>query len=419
MISSLLKATVYIYLPKDGYVPAGLLKFDPARESCSFGYGRKYVDRPNAIPIDPVTLPLSLAGEKHSQPGEALFAAIRDAAPDSWGRKILSLMAEKHGQTLNEFELLTAGFTDNKIGGLAFGPSPQSGPQSMAPWFEKQTFVRATEDLNKISQVVHLVDSAEEDELDELRQKLPYDEFIRALALSPSVGGGRPKCLYRHNGLDFIVKFSKVDDHWDEPVVEHATMTLAAKCDICVAQTSVQSLERGHCIFVRRFDRNEKGKPLHFISGYAVGDIVETGDWKSYQHLALESRRYGDPDAGEELFRRMIFNMICSNIDDHPRNQAFFVSRNRIAITPAYDIVPTSWSFKEYTMALRCGKHSKQASLENALSEIPSFGISQDRAEEIVERILNTCRNWREHFRDQGVADKDIVQLEDRFRLVE
>ncbi len=417
MTSDTQAAVVYIYLPGDGYVPAGRIRYDAARESCMFRYGTKYVERSNAIPIDPVELPLNMAGEKHTPPGERLFTALRDGAPDHWGRKILSFMAEKHVQTLNEFDFLTAGFTENKIGALAFGPNPKSGPMSMASWFDKSGFERATADLDRIAKVVRAVDDAEDDELEELRKTLLNDEFMRALAMSPSIGGARPKCLLDCKDGNYIVKFSKSSDVWNEPVIEHATMELARLCGIDVARTFVRPLQSGHALFVKRFDR-QSGKLCHFISGYTLGALQETGDWKSYQHLAQEARRYGDPFAGEQLFRRMVFNMLCSNIDDHPRNQAFFVFRNHVRLTPAYDIVPTSWERASYALALRCGSEGKEASLENALSDVAPFGLSQDKASKIVSELLETCALWPKLFANKGVAAKDIERLKGRFRLV-
>lgn len=411
-------AIVFIYLEGLGYVPAGRIVYDAAKEVCMFRYGNKYLQRPEALPIDPVSLPLNLPGARYTKPGEGLFSALRDSAPDHWGRKILSLMAEKHTQTLNEFEFLTAGFTKNRVGGLAFGPDPNAGPQSMAKWFDSRAFSRGTADLNKIARVVELVDAAADDELEDLRESLPHDEFLRALAMSPSVGGARPKCLFSQNGTEFIVKFSKAEDHWNEPLIEHATMRLAEKCGLSVARTFVQPLDKGQCLFVERFDRTADGHPRHFISGYAQGDLKEDGDWKSYQHLAQEARRYGDKKAGGELFERMVFNMICSNIDDHPRNQAFFVHRNRVELTPAYDLVPTSWDFSEYRMALNCGKEGKLASLDNALSDVHPFGMNRAAARRSVENIITVCQGWREHYRSFGVSEKDIEQLERRFRLL-
>ena len=411
-------AVVFLYLPEDGYVPAGRISFDPARETCSFGYGRKYLRRPNALPLDPVSLPLSMDNAvRFTEPGENLFSALRDAAPDHWGRKILSLMAGEHMQALNEFELLTAGFTPNKVGALAFGRDPVNGPHSLAAWFDPKGFSRVTADLNLISRIVRKLDDAEDDELGELRNTLPNDEFLRALALSPSVGGARPKCLFQQDGVEYIVKFSRAHDIWDEPVVEHATMTLAAKCGISVAQTRLVPLENGHSLFVRRFDRTGEGHPRHFVSGYTLGDLQETGDWKSYQHLAQEARRFGDPQAGEELFRRMVFNMLCSNIDDHPRNQSFFIHRNRVELTPAYDIVPTSFAADTHHLALRCGIQGGLASLDNALSDVAPFGLPQVRAEQIVEQIVETCRGWTRHFAGYGVGEKDLAELKKRFNL--
>jgi len=415
--TDLTSAVVFIYLPGEGYVPAGRTYYDPVLRMCFFRYGDRYVERPDAIPIDPVKLPLQAGPLKSTERGEQLFSALRDAAPDHWGRKLLSIMAEKYVEEMSEFELLVAGFTHNKVGALAFGFDHQAGPQSMAPWFVDTTY-KTTSDLNEVSRVIKVVDEAEDDELDSIYEDITQEAFLRALALSPGVGGARPKCLFSANNTEYIVKFAKPGELWDEPLIEHATMTLAAKCGITVANTYTMRLDIGNCLFVERFDRSQTGEPRHFISGFTLGEMPEQGDWGSYQDLAMAARRYGDPEAGRELFRRMVFNMLCSNMDDHPRNHAFFVERNRIELTPAYDIVPSQQRRKNVTMALPCGKFGYEASLENALSNVSPFGLKQAEAEQMVNSIMNTCRSWQEHFRGHKVSEKDMETLEYRFKLV-
>lgn len=416
-VSDISSAFVYIYLPGDGYVPAGHARYDAVKKMCFFRYGDLYVERPNAIPIDPVKLPLQAGVMRSTSRGEQLFSALRDAAPDHWGRKLLSIMAERHVEEISEFELLVAGFTSNKVGALAFGPDHQSGPQSMAPWFVDIKY-RTTSDLNEVAKVIKVVDEAEDDELDDIYEDVTREAFLRALALSPGVGGARPKCLFSANNTEYIVKFAKPGELWNEPLVEHATMTLAAKCGITVANTYTMTLDIGSCLFVERFDRTAAGVPRHFISGFTLGEMPETDDWGSYQDLAAASRRYGDPKAGRELFRRMVFNILCTNMDDHPRNHAFFVERNQIELTPAYDIVPSQLKRANPIMALSCGKYGHQASLDNALSNVAPFGITTAEAEEIVESLLGVCRGWPQHFRKHKVTDKDIEKLEYRFKLV-
>ncbi|WMW63956.1 HipA domain-containing protein [Nitratidesulfovibrio liaohensis] len=419
MTSSGAPIYVFVWLKGQGYVPAALLTDYAGGRRCTLGYGRNYAARPDAIPIDPVSLPLYMPHVATSPSGSAIFPALRDAAPDKWGRKLLALLAGRPAGPLSEVEVLTAAHSRNRIGALAFGGSP-AGPESMAPWATGQIFSLHEGDLGRVGRVVAEVDELDDDaDLDALRRTLPEDVFLRALASSLSVGGGRPKALVSVNGVDHIAKFSKRGDVWDEPRVEHATMTLAARCGIAAAQTRVVEADGVGVLLVRRFDRDDAGEPVHFVSGFTLNRrISEDGDWGSYQDLAQVARQHGDERAGHELFRRMAFNVLCRNVDDHPRNHAFFVRRNGIALTPVFDVVPAQIRFARPELALACGHKGREASVENVLSMPEPFGLRRAEAEDVMARMRHEMRGWRGHFEECGVSGADISRLEERFALV-
>lgn len=411
------EATVYIHLPGDGFVPAGILEFLPARNQSVFTYGRRYVQRPNAVPIDPVRLPLSFTGQAVTPRGVPMFNALRDAAPDRWGRKVLGLLAGRPAETLTEFELLTAHHSPRRIGALAFGPSPASGPQSMAPWAGAQDlFARDAAQLRELAPLVERIAGASEEELADLRGALPDDAFLKALTSLYSIGGARPKAMVEFDGEPWIAKFPKGDDAWNEPLVEHATMTLAARCGLDVATTRIAQVGGATVLLVRRFDRDRKGQPQHVVSGFTVMDVQEDGDWGSYQDLALAARRLGDDKAAPELFRRMAFNALCANTDDHPRNHAFFVTRNQVRLTPAYDLVPRQTRAARYDLALRCGTSGPEASTRNLLSATAPFGLPPAQARQILDEMRDVIAGWRTHFTQLGVPPRDLEELSQRFQ---
>ena len=413
------EATVYIHLPDHGYVPAGILEYLPAQGSSVFTYGRRYVLRPNAIPIDPVRLPLSFAGHARSPRRIPMFNALRDAAPDRWGRKVLTLRAGQAARTLSEFHILTAMHSSHRIGALAFGPNPHSGPQSMAPWAgDGDIFARSLDRLREMTRIIRFVAETPEADLDALRDRLPEDALLRAFTSLFSVGGARPKALVDIDGQAWIAKFPKADDVWNEPLIEHAAMTLATRCGVHAAQTKLLDLDGMQVLLVKRFDRDILGAPRHFVSGFTLMDVPEDGDWGGYQDLALAARRLGDPDAARQIFRRMAFNAICANTDDHPRNHGFFVDRTKVAITPAFDVVPRQFRSSAYHLALRCGVFGHQAGIRNLLSQTEPFGLEPTKARRILDEMLETASGWRGHFRDAGVTAKDILELEHRFLLV-
>lgn len=412
MTSTSERAVVFIRLPGMDYVPAGLLRHE--NRAYFFRYGRRYLGRPDAIPLDPARMPL--ADMEFS--GGALFSALRDAAPDRWGRKVLGLMAGRAPGTLSEFEVLTAAHHPQRMGALAFGPTPD-GPASLAPWATGDAFCMVPEDLRRVAAIVARVDEVEDDEeLDAMRSGMPEDAFLTALASSLSLGGARPKAMVTVDGTPWIAKFSKRGDPWREPVVEHATMTLAARCGITVASTRLMELDGHFVLLAQRFDRISGGS-RHVISGFTVTGAEEDGDWGSYQNLAEQARRLGDADCGPEIFRRMAFNALCSNRDDHLRNHAFFVSRKAITMTPAYDLVPSSIRFRQWDLSLRCGREGRAATRSNILSDVRPFGLSESEATRIWEEMRETVAGWQEHFAGYGVTKKEMEELRHRFALAE
>ncbi|MFH2092133.1 MAG: HipA domain-containing protein [Pseudomonadota bacterium] len=410
------KAIVYIFLSGDGYVPAGTLNHFPLEKYSTFQYGKKYLLRFNALPIDPVRLPLAQIVFKTPE-NQSIFNIFKDAAPDKWGRRVLSIMSGVKADAMTEFEILTAMSPQYRIGALAFGSDARSGPESLADWYKDDTFKKTIKNLKEIAKYVRLVDEIDDEDLDSFREMLSHNQVLKealAISLSPA-GGARPKALVSYNGTDWIGKFPKRGDVWNEPLIEHGCLTLAGKCGIIVPETQIIKQDGIDILLVKRFDKDEAGNPLHFASAFTIGDLFEDQSWGSYQDLASAARRYGDADVGEQIFRRMIFNVLCVNTDDHPRNHAFFIFRNKIKLTPAYDIVPCRFRFNDYNLALKIGEQGNTASIKNALSNVGPFGLSTKEAESIVSKMQSIVSKWPDHFQAIGVNQKDLKELEHRF----
>lgn len=406
------QAVVFIRVRGTEYVPAGLLRREGG--TWFFRYGRRYLRRAEALPLDPARLPLA----DMEFADRTLFSALRDAAPDRWGRKVLGVMAGRAPGALDEFEILTAIHHPQRMGALAFGRTPDH-PESLAPWAKGDVFTLVPEDIGRVAALVARIDQMEDDEeLDALRAAMPEDAFLAALASSLSLGGARPKAMVTVDGRSWIAKFSKRGDPWREPVVEHATMTLAARCGVSVAPTRLIDVDGQSVLLVQRFDR-AGDEARHVVSGFTVAGVDEDGNWGSYQNLAEQARRLGDARSGPEIFRRMVFNALCSNRDDHPRNHAFFVSRAHIAMTPAYDVVPAAIRFRHWDLSLRCGTEGRAATRSNLLSDVRPFGLSEQEAARILSEMTAVAAGWREHFAACGVTVREMEELRYRFVLAE
>jgi len=213
-----------------------------------------------------------------------------------------------------------------------------------------------------------------------------------------------------------VIKFSELDDPVDTPLIEHATMTLAAMAGIRSAATGVLALplrhrKARHALTIQRFDRAGNFR-LHCLSAKTVLRAAKLPE--SYSALATILLRLGHPDRQnamrEELFKRMVFNILMDNTDDHERNHCVRLDFDGYyALTPAFDVVPTLKKLGYQSMAV--GAQGAQSTMENALSELSEFGIKKPRAMALIAEVARVVDQWPQHFTQCGVCPEDMEQL--------
>jgi serine/threonine-protein kinase HipA len=205
------------------------------------------------------------------------------------------------------------------------------------------------------------------------------------------------------------VKFGD-GDATDAPLVEHAAMTLAQRAGIRVAETMPVRLVSGHAIAVKRFDR-ERGRRLHCLTAHvALRAAVERF---GYPELAQLLRRRGVTSKDRyvadmrELFRRMVFNILIDNTDDHEKNHALLVTdAQQYELAPAYDVLPSGQALGFQQM--RVGEREADSTLANALSMAQLFDLNEKQAAAQVRRVVRVANGWREHFASLGVTRRDV-----------
>lgn len=398
---------VYIYL-EEGPVPAGLLAtIGTGREATArFAYGRRYLERKNRVAIDPVQLPLHRAdaGREYVAPeGFVLFNGIRDAAPDGWGRHLMDRAAG--ARALSEFDYLVA-TGDARVGALAFGPD-LSGPRRVVPW-QEENLDGENPDLADMLEAVRELDTAE---------ALP-PEHRRFLVRGSSLGGARPKAGTEYDGKQWIAKFGRAEDRFPICRAEYATMTLAGQVGINVPAVRLEKILGQDVYLIERFDRIPDGKDyrrLPFISGLTIIGAHESESvQQSYRRLAEQLRLFGSnplKDA-KELWRRMVFNILCNNNDDHLRNHGFLWDGKGWHLSPGYDIVPFPQVSLERDLAIGVGRNGRRATLRNALSEVASFGMSQEEAITAAREMQQTVKNsWEALFKSNGFTSAEMERL--------
>lgn len=314
--------------------------------------------------------------------------AVDDARPDRWGERVIRNLYRPARLSVLEY-LYFAG--DDRFGALGVSVKPgdylPSGGGAMASLASLPDMERA------IAAVLAGEQLAE-----------PLKRLVKP---GPSFGGVRPKSLIEMEGAQWVVKFSEGED-FDTELVEHATMRLAAECGIEVATTRALPLPRGHAVAVRRFERDGDQRS-HVISANTV--LHAAGLPMGYPELAQCMRRIARPSAirghQQELFRRMVFNILMDNTDDHEKNHAFVRAADGFYdLSPAYDVVPSVQGLGQ--QQLRVGKAEAESSIENALSEVEAFGLKRSSALETIRRVAAVVDGWKDFFQSQGVSKRDL-----------
>jgi serine/threonine-protein kinase HipA len=318
------------------------------------------------------------------------IGAVDDARPDRWGERVIRFLDKPPRLSLLEY-LYFAG--DDRFGALGVSTSAEAyQPRRLGP-------LPALADTDTIHELIRKVQDNE-----------PVPEAQKRL-ISPGVtlGGARPKALIEIAGEQWVVKFSDGEPA-DTPLVEHASMLLAQQANIRVAQTRAVRLTHGHAVAIKRFDR-ERGSRLHCLSASVA--LRAAAERFGYPELAQLLRRRGvvEQDQNEqdmhELFRRMVFNILIDNTDDHEKNHALTATdAQQYRLSPAYDVLPSGQALGFQQM--RVGEDEADSTLANALSMAPMFALKKDAAIQQVRAVVAVINDWQKHYQTCGVTRGDI-----------
>ncbi len=366
----------------------GVLHLASGGRSVAMRYDASWLATGFALSEDlPLTNLLFVPAEKDTAAG-----AVDDARPDRWGEKVIRLLERSPRLSILEY-LLFAG--DDRYGAL--GVSQRL--DAYVPW--PASPLPVLESLDEMAAVVRKV----------LRNEPVPESQRRLIRPGMSMGGAQPKSVLSIAGEPWLVKFSD-GGALDLPLIEHAALTLAARCGIDVTQSRALPLAgSGHAIAVRRFDR-ASGRRLHALSAHVA--LRAAGEPMGYPQLAALLRRLAPADRiadqQAELFRRMVFNLLMDNTDDHEKNHALLRdATGRYLLSPAFDIAPTGQGLAYQAMLV--GQEGTVASLGNALSSAGAFGLRPAQARAIIQAVAVIVQDWQRHFRDCGVTPQDIALL--------
>ncbi len=376
------EAYVWIWLPDatDPVVAGRLGRQADGR--LTFNYGQSYLARDNAIAIYEPELPLKV-GAIDTHDKMQLPSSIRDGSPDAWGRRvIINRMLGLKGKDADSAELdeltylLESG--SDRIGALDF-------QTSATDYVPRQRQNASLEELMQSAQRVE--------------EGVPLSlELDLALQHGTALGGARPKALIDDNNKKYIAKFSASNDLYNVVKSEFITMRLGHHAGLDVAPVRLTRGLGKDVLLIERFDRKKSPSGWMrrgLVSALTMLALDETeARYASYEEFAtLVRHRFTDPKKTlEELFGRIVFNILSGNTDDHARNHAAFWDGRSLTLSPAYDICPQGRTGGEASQAMLLTGNKRLSQLTICLEAAPNFLLSENRARKIIEAQINVIK---------------------------
>jgi len=375
------------------------------KETASFEYEGEWLTNPLRYTLEPA---LSL-GRGQYYTARKLFGSLGDSAPDRWGRTLMKRAearraeAEKtKARTLHEIDYLLMVNDKTRQGALRFSDEP-GGPflahagVPVPPLINLPKLLSATDAL---------LDDAE-----------TAAELKLLLAPGSSLGGARPKASVREKDDQLaIAKFPKKDDDYSAVEWEFVALTLARQAGIVVPDFRMERIAGRAVLILQRFDRQGSTR-TPFLSAMSM---IGAGDNESHSYLELMDalRQYGAaPNVdGIELWRRIVFNILISNTDDHLRNHGFlFEGQAGWRLSPVYDVNPVPVDVKERILTTAIDEEDGTASLDLALSVADHFGLKQKEARAIAAEVGKGVSSWRDTAASAGIGKAEISRMASAF----
>ena len=381
------------------------------KESASFEFDPSWIADPVHYALGPALPPTE--GSFHSGDGRAMFGALGDSTPDRWGRKLITRneahRARARGQTPRaprEIDFLL-GVTDVvRQGALRFtkvsdGPFIAEGGANQVP-----PLINLGELLDAARALEDDPDSAEADNAARL-----------LLAPGSSLGGARAKASVRdRDGALAIAKFPERKDALDAVRWEGVMLTLAERAGITVPKARIEMVGDTPVLLVQRFDR-EGNIRVPFLSAMSLLDAGD-GESRSYVEIVDALRRVASraSEDGPQLWRRLAFNILASNFDDHLRNHAVIYDGMGWRLSPAYDLNPVPQSVKDrlLTTAINIDEDTT-ASIDLAIHASDEFLLSRDEAKVIAGEVAKSIAPWRDDAARVGIRAGEIERVESAF----
>lgn len=387
----------------------GLLRRHAARrsETITFEYDQAWLEDLDRFSIEPA---LTLTRGVFPTPrGQGMFGSIGDSAPDTWGRRLMQRTERRQAKhdgravrTLSEADYLLGVSDDTRLGALRFR------------WLGEKIFqapprrgVPTIVELGRLLQISERI----------LRDEETDEDLQMIFAPGSSLGGARPKAsvIDEHSRLS-IAKFPKETDEYSIETWEEVALLLAERAGIETPNHELIDVAGQAVLLSQRFDRDGVVR-IPFLSAMSITNSLD-GERGSYPEIVDELARHGaqaQRDA-EALFRRMVFNVLISNVDDHLRNHGFlWLDRNGWTLSPVYDLNPTPTDLKARILTTNIDLDEGTCSLDLVEGVAELFGMSLKHARTIIKEVAHSTNGWREIAATVGAPRLEIERMSTAF----
>lgn len=401
---------VEVHIDLDGTTwPVGLLRRHVSRraETVTFEYDDAWLADNKRFSIEPA---LTLTRGVFSTPSnQAIFGSIGDSAPDTWGRRLMQRSERRQSEkekravrTLTEADYLLGVADETRLGALRFrwsdDPAFQAPPRAAVP---------PLIELGRLLQITERI----------LRDEETDEDLQLIVAPGSSLGGARPKAsVVDQHGHLAIAKFPKETDDYSIETWEEVALRLADRAGIVTPDHELIEVADKPVLLSRRFDRRETVR-IPFLSAMSMTGSAD-GERGSYPELVDALARHGanaKADAAA-LYRRMVFNVLVSNVDDHLRNHGFlWLSKNGWSLSPAYDLNPTPTDVKARILTTNIDLDEGTCSIDLVESVADFFGIALPVAREIIREVGAAVADWRAVATAVGARPSEINRMASAF----
>lgn len=389
--------------------PVGFVHTNRVRghETILFEYAAEWLEHPLRFSLEPA---LGLTPGIFAPPtGHGIFGSLGDSAPDIWGRRLMqraerraAACAKRPVRSLAESDYLLGVADETRLGALRF--RRVGDEQFQAP---------TTFGVPPLLQLGRLLQTTERI----LRDEESEDDLQLIFAPGSSLGGARPKAsvIDQHGHLS-IAKFPKETDEYSIETWEEIAMRLADRAGISTPGHELLQVDGTAVFLSRRFDRSGTIR-VPFLSAMAMMSARD-GERGSYPEIVDSLNRHGAraKEDARELFRRVAFNVMVSNLDDHLRNHGFlWADKNGWRLSPAYDLNPVPGESKPRILTTNIDLDEGTCSPDLLESSAGYFGLGLGAAREIVKGVATATQTWREVAKEVGARSSEITRMESAF----